>query len=56
MNDNPASQPRTWEQGWKGHSQAQLERLAGLSLPEKIAWLEEAQRLASQLMKESDAG
>ena len=40
---------RAWERGWDGHAQAQLLRLARLSLPEKIAWLEQAQRVARHL-------
>jgi hypothetical protein len=40
---------RRWEEGWDGHEQAQLERMAALPLPEKIAWLEEAQRLVIHL-------
>ncbi|TMQ69740.1 MAG: hypothetical protein E6K81_14220 [Candidatus Eisenbacteria bacterium] len=40
---------RGWDVGWEGHSLAQLRRLARLPLWEKIAWLEEAQRLAGHL-------
>ena len=45
---------RRWERGWDGHSRAQQERLARLPLWEKLAWLEEAQRLARQLARNSD--
>lgn len=42
---------RSWERGWEGHSRAQLERLARLPLSEKLAWLEEAQRLSKHLRR-----
>ena len=32
-----------WENGWDGHEQQQLRRLAELSLADKLQWLEEAQ-------------
>lgn len=38
-----------WEAGWDGHQIAQQRRQAALPLGEKLAWLEEAQRLATQL-------
>jgi hypothetical protein len=40
---------RVWERGWHEHEQRQLERLAVLSLAEKLSWLEEAQRLLVHL-------
>ena len=40
---------RIWEAGWDGHLDAQLRRMARLPLWEKIAWLEDAQRLAARL-------
>lgn len=40
---------RGWDVGWEGHSLAQLRRMARLPLSEKLAWLEEAQRLATRL-------
>lgn len=40
---------REWPAGWDEHRRAQLRRMAALSLSEKIAWLEEAQRLAISL-------
>jgi len=43
--DFPDSGKRVWEQGWEDHSRRQMERLAALSLPEKLVWLEEAHRL-----------
>lgn len=42
---------RVWESGYEGHERAQRIRLAGLSLAEKLAWLEEAQRLAESLRR-----
>ena len=43
------SSDHLWEQGWEGHEDEQLRRLARLSFPEKLAWLEEAQRLVRQI-------
>ena len=40
-----------WDRGFQGHSLAQLRRLAKLSLIEKLAWLEEAQRTAESLRR-----
>ena len=40
---------RVWERGWDEHASAQRRRLASLPLSEKLAWLEEAQRLAARL-------
>lgn len=40
---------REWELGWDGHNRAQQRRLSRLSLAEKLAWLEEAQRLQKNL-------
>jgi len=40
---------REWPAGWDDHKRAQLRRMAALPLSEKIAWLEEAQRLADSL-------
>ena len=42
---------RVWEEGWDAHQRAQRRRLATLSLSEKLAWLESAQRLASHLLR-----
>ncbi len=38
-----------WPAGWEAHSRQQRRRLARLTLIEKIAWLEEAQRLVAAL-------
>ncbi len=40
---------RIWERGYEGHARAQLRRLAGLPLMEKLRWLEEAQELVGRL-------
>ena len=40
---------RAWEAGWDGHASAQRARLARLTLPEKLQWLEEAQQVISHL-------
>ena len=42
-----------WEEGWNGHEQAQLHRLAKLSLAEKLRWLEEAQELVTHLARKT---
>jgi hypothetical protein len=38
-----------WERGWDEHERLQLQRLAKLPLSEKLAWLEEAQRIVERL-------
>jgi len=43
---------QVWEQGWDGHEWAQRLRMARLPLWEKIAWLEEAQRVVRHLRGE----
>jgi len=45
-----------WETGWADHEQRQMNCLADLSLPEKLAWLEEAHRLVLQLRADSTPG
>jgi hypothetical protein len=40
---------REWPAGWADHRRAQMRRMATLPLSEKIAWLEEAQRVAISL-------
>lgn len=42
---------RGWESGWQGHADAQRARIAGLSLTEKLRWLEEAQQLLVHLRR-----
>jgi hypothetical protein len=48
------SSQHAWEQGWEDHEMQQLRRLAKLSFPEKLAWLEEAHRLVRQLAKQNN--
>lgn len=50
MNTHPGSEPG-WESGWEEHGLAQRRRFAALSLIDKLAWLEEAQRLAEFMLK-----
>ena len=42
-----------WTNGWQDHERQQLQRMAQLPLPVKIAWLEEAQKTAEQLQKQA---
>lgn len=49
MSEGTDTADRVWEHGWADHSQAQLLRLARLSLPEKLAWLEQADRVVRHL-------
>jgi hypothetical protein len=49
MNEPDARDDRLWERGWEGHERAQQERLAKLSLIEKLEWLEEAHRVVLHL-------
>ncbi len=57
MNVTEGGEHRGWDPGWEGHSLAQQRRLARLPLWEKLAWLEEAHRLARRLtMGERPAG
>lgn len=52
---DPASdEERIWEEGWEGHEVAQLVRMARLALPQKLAWLEQAQQLVKQLTAARD--
>jgi hypothetical protein len=56
MNDLPEqSEAPVWERGWDDHERRQLARLAKLSLPEKLAWLEEAHRLVRQMASSSQS-
>lgn len=40
-----------WESGWEGHDSAQLKRMAALPFMDKLAWLEEAHRVAISLAR-----
>jgi len=51
-NNSPDPRQRVWEQGWENHNRLQLERLARLPLSEKLAWLEEAQRLVRHMQSQ----
>ena len=47
----PSPGELAWESGWEEHRLAQRRRFAALSLIEKLAWLEEAQRLAEFMLR-----
>ncbi len=49
MRDSEPPDERLWESGWESHTLAQRRRLGRLPLVEKLAWLEEAQRLVTRL-------
>ena len=54
-NGEPAeSKPdeHVWEQGFEDHEIQQLRRMARLTLPEKLQWLEDAHRLVMRLEAE----
>ncbi len=38
-----------WEKGWEEHAQLQLQRLAALPFADKLAWLEQAHRLVTNI-------
>jgi hypothetical protein len=52
MADGKVAEPTARSLGWQAHRDAQRKRLAGLPLAEKLAWLEEAQRLVDHLEKQ----
>lgn len=49
--DGPVPAESVWERGWDGHERAQRLRIARLPLWEKLAWLEEAERVVRHLQK-----
>jgi hypothetical protein len=54
MNELPEqSEGPVWERGWDDHERRQRDRLAKLSLAQKLAWLEEAHRLVRQIASNS---
>jgi len=59
MKDSPESQThleeRCWERGWDGHERMQRRRLALLPLPDKLLWLEQAQRVVMHLQASRSA-
>ena len=44
-----------WEQGWEGHKTAQLRRLAALSFPEKLQWLDDAHELVLRIRRSAES-
>lgn len=56
MPDLDPREGQGWESGWAGHAEAQRRRLARLPLPEKLRWLEEAQRIIRSLRGERGMG
>ena len=53
MPETDPREGRVWESGWEGHAEAQRRRLARLPLPEKLRWLEEAQRIIHNLRRKN---
>ena len=51
MAREPGDSEQMWERGWDGHERAQRERLARLTLEQKLDWLEEAHRFAMNLQQ-----
>jgi hypothetical protein len=51
MPDRSIRSEHVWERGWAGHERAQRRREAALTLIEKLAWLEEASRVAAHLAR-----
>ena len=49
MSGETTDEERFWEAGFEGHAEAQMRRLGRLPLSERLAWLEEAQRLAARI-------
>lgn len=49
MTPDPAAEEHAWEHGWQGHERAQRERLARLTLEQKLDWLEEAHRFVLRM-------
>ena len=49
MSEADPRDERLWEAGWEGHTVAQRQRMARLSIGEKLQWLEDAHRLVRQL-------
>lgn len=52
MTEDGRSAPLSYQPGWDSHVHAQRRRLARLALRDKLAWLEEAQRLVDQLQSQ----
>lgn len=56
MAHDPTPPEPGWERGWDGHARAQRERLAHLTLEQKLDWLEEAHRFVLRLHAPSEQG
>ena len=52
MADRETAERNRWRSGWEASRDAQRRRRARLPLAEKLAWLEEAQRLVDHLDKQ----
>jgi hypothetical protein len=53
---NPKSEDEhVWEDGWNGHELEQMRRLAKLSFPEKLQWLEDAHRMVMRMQEQQQA-
>ncbi len=48
-NDSNAPTERIWEEGFDGHSDAQMLRLSRLSFEEKLKWLDEINRFIRRI-------
>lgn len=55
MSEADPRDARLWEAGWEGHSLAQRQRMARLSIGQKLQWLEDAHRLVRQLERARSA-
>ena len=54
MSDRELSEAFQREAGWDAHHEAQSRRLGSLPFSEKLAWLEEAQRVVNHLRKQEN--
>ena len=54
MSDNEQNGEQLWEDGWDGHRQAQMRRLARLPMWEKLGWLEEAHNIVRHLQAQRE--
>lgn len=44
-----------WDRGWDEHKIRQMVRLSRLTMPQKLEWLEEMQRLLEKVSHSKDA-
>ena len=49
MSESVRPEEPAWEGGWDGHQRARRQRMAKLSLIDRLQWLEEAHRVARHL-------